>query len=161
MLLDWTAELKTAWRWWRIVGRFAAPARFGRPIRAGGAPIYRGNLSTRSRRGDELNSISNLKQTRRIATDFGKGKNSGSGALCLYELGIGFGFRSGKEGAPGGLSWVAREAGPGCERERVESRLGCSASAGAGQQDGPRGSGKGKRLPGRTRFPAGFRPSTG
>jgi hypothetical protein len=58
-------------------GRFAAPARFGRPIRAGGAPYYRGNPSTRSGRGDELDSISNLKQTRRIATDFRKGINSG------------------------------------------------------------------------------------
>jgi hypothetical protein len=32
-----------------------------------------GNPTTRSRRGDNLDSISNLKQTRRIATDFGKG----------------------------------------------------------------------------------------
>jgi hypothetical protein len=63
MLLDRTAELK-------------ASARFGRSIRAGGAPIYRGNPSTRSRRGDDLDSISNLEQTRRIATDFGKGINS-------------------------------------------------------------------------------------
>jgi hypothetical protein len=58
-------------------GRFVAPARFGRPIRTRGAPIYRGNPSTRSGREDELDSISNLKQTRRIATDFGKGINSG------------------------------------------------------------------------------------
>jgi hypothetical protein len=36
-----------------------------------------GNPSTRSGRRDELDSISNLKQTRRIATDFGKGINSG------------------------------------------------------------------------------------
>jgi hypothetical protein len=36
-----------------------------------------GNPSTHSGRGDELDSISNLKQTRRIATDFGKGINSG------------------------------------------------------------------------------------
>jgi hypothetical protein len=56
-------------------GRLAAPARFGRSIHAGGAPIYRGNPSTRSRRGDDLDSISNLEQTRRIATDFGKGIN--------------------------------------------------------------------------------------
>ena len=57
-------------------GRLAAPARFGRSIHAGGAPIYRGNPSTRSRRGDDLDSISNLEQTRRITTDFGKGINS-------------------------------------------------------------------------------------
>jgi hypothetical protein len=36
-----------------------------------------GNPSTRSGRGDELDSISNLKQTRRIAMDFGKEINSG------------------------------------------------------------------------------------
>jgi hypothetical protein len=66
-------------------GRLAAPARFGRSIRAGGAPIYRGNPSTRSRRGDDLDSISNLKQTRRIAMDFGKGINSVWRTLCGYE----------------------------------------------------------------------------
>jgi hypothetical protein len=32
-----------------------------------------GNPSTRSGRGDELSSISNLKQTRRIATDLERG----------------------------------------------------------------------------------------
>jgi hypothetical protein len=32
-----------------------------------------GNPCTRSGRGDDLDSISNLKQTRRITTDFGKG----------------------------------------------------------------------------------------
>jgi hypothetical protein len=57
-------------------GRLAVPAWFGRSIRAGGALIYRGNPSTRSRRRDDLDSISNLEQTRRIATDFGKGINS-------------------------------------------------------------------------------------
>jgi hypothetical protein len=57
-------------------GRLAAPAQFGRSIHAGGAPIYRGNPSTCSRRGDDLDSISNLEQTHRIATDFGKGINS-------------------------------------------------------------------------------------
>jgi hypothetical protein len=36
-----------------------------------------GNPSTRCGRRDELDSISNLKQMRRIATDFGKGINSG------------------------------------------------------------------------------------
>jgi hypothetical protein len=36
-----------------------------------------GNPSTRSGRGDELDSNSNLKQTRQIAMDFGKGINSG------------------------------------------------------------------------------------
>jgi hypothetical protein len=46
-------------------GRLAAPARFGQSIRAGGAPIYRGNPSTHSRRGDDIDSISNLKQMRR------------------------------------------------------------------------------------------------
>jgi hypothetical protein len=66
-------------------GRLATPARFGRSIRAGGAPIYRGNPSTRSRRGDDLDSISNLKQTRHIATDFGKGINSVWRTLCGYE----------------------------------------------------------------------------
>jgi hypothetical protein len=35
------------------------------------------NPSTRSGRGDELDSISNLKQTCWIAIDFGKGINSG------------------------------------------------------------------------------------
>jgi hypothetical protein len=34
-----------------------------------------GNPSTCSRRGDDLDSISNLEQTRRITTDFGKGIN--------------------------------------------------------------------------------------
>jgi hypothetical protein len=36
-----------------------------------------GNPSTRSGREDKLDSISNLKQTRRIAMDFGKEINSG------------------------------------------------------------------------------------
>jgi hypothetical protein len=66
-------------------GRLAAPARFGQSIHAGGAPIYRGNPSTHSRRGDDLDSISNLKQTRRITTDFGKGINSVWRTLCGYE----------------------------------------------------------------------------
>jgi hypothetical protein len=66
-------------------GRLAAPARFGRSICAGGAPIYRGNPSTRSRRRDDLDSISNLKQTRQITTDFGKGINSVWRTLCDYE----------------------------------------------------------------------------
>jgi hypothetical protein len=44
-----------------------------------------GNPSTRSGRGDDLDSISNLKQTRRIATDFGKGINSVWRTLCGYE----------------------------------------------------------------------------
>jgi hypothetical protein len=44
-----------------------------------------GNPSTRSGRGDDLDSISNLKQTRRIATDFGKGINSFWKTLCGYE----------------------------------------------------------------------------
>jgi hypothetical protein len=35
-----------------------------------------GNPTSRSGRGDDLDSISNLKQTRRITTDFGKGINS-------------------------------------------------------------------------------------
>jgi hypothetical protein len=35
-----------------------------------------GNPSTHSGRGDDLDSISNLKQMCRIATDFGKGINS-------------------------------------------------------------------------------------
>jgi hypothetical protein len=66
-------------------GRLAAPAQFGRSTRAGGALIHRGNPSTRSRRGDDLDSISNLKQTRRIATDFGKEINSVWRSLCGYE----------------------------------------------------------------------------
>jgi hypothetical protein len=44
-----------------------------------------GNPSTRSGRGDDLNSISKLKQTRRIAMDFGKGINSVWKTLCGYE----------------------------------------------------------------------------
>jgi hypothetical protein len=44
-----------------------------------------GNPSTRSGRGDDLDSISNLKQTWRIATDFGKGINSVWKTLCGYE----------------------------------------------------------------------------
>jgi hypothetical protein len=43
------------------------------------------NPSTRSGRGDDLDSISNLKQTWRIATDFGKGTNSVWKTLCGYE----------------------------------------------------------------------------
>jgi hypothetical protein len=44
-----------------------------------------GNPSTHSGRGDDLNSVSNLKQTRWIATDFGKGINSVWKTLCGYE----------------------------------------------------------------------------
>jgi hypothetical protein len=44
-----------------------------------------GNPSTHSGRGDDLDSISNLKQMRRIATDFGKGINSVWRTLCGYE----------------------------------------------------------------------------
>jgi hypothetical protein len=44
-----------------------------------------GNPSTRSGRGDDLDSISNLKQTRQITTDFGKGINSVWRTLCGHE----------------------------------------------------------------------------
>jgi hypothetical protein len=44
-----------------------------------------GNPSTCSGRGDDLDSISNLKQTWRIAIDFGKGINSVWKTLCGYE----------------------------------------------------------------------------
>jgi hypothetical protein len=44
-----------------------------------------GNPSTCSGHGDDLDSISNLKQMRRITTDFGKGINSVWKTLCGYE----------------------------------------------------------------------------
>jgi hypothetical protein len=47
--------------------------------------FIRGNPSTHSGRRDDLDSISNLKQTRRIATNFGKGINSVWKTLCGYE----------------------------------------------------------------------------
>jgi hypothetical protein len=46
---------------------------FCRLIRTGWAPIYRGNPSTRSGRGDELNSMSNLNQMRWIVTELKRG----------------------------------------------------------------------------------------
>jgi hypothetical protein len=93
------ASTKVAWRCFSIGqrsskwigggggswGRLVLPARFGRSIRTGGAPIYTGDPSTRSGRGDDLDSISHLRQTRRIATDFGKGINSVWRTLCRYE----------------------------------------------------------------------------
>jgi hypothetical protein len=92
-------------------GRLVVPAQFGRLIRTGGAPIYRGNPSTRSGRGDDLDSISNLMQTRRIAKDFGKGINSVWRTLCGYErCRVELRFLAGRvssvrEGV--GLSWAA------------------------------------------------------
>jgi hypothetical protein len=48
-------------------------AMFCRLIRMDGLLFIGGNPSTRSGRGDELNSISNLNQTRRIVTELKRG----------------------------------------------------------------------------------------
>jgi hypothetical protein len=62
-------------------------ALFCRLICTGRAPIYRGNPSTHSGRGDKLDSISNLNQTRRIVTELKKGVKQGlRRTLCGYEL---------------------------------------------------------------------------
>jgi hypothetical protein len=86
MLLDQTAELKMDWGWRRIMGKTCGAGSVW-SINSHGRSSYLwgGNPSTRSGRGDDLDSISNLQQTRRIATDFGKGINSVWKTLCGYE----------------------------------------------------------------------------
>jgi hypothetical protein len=74
-------SLKRIWGGGGSWGRLVVPARFGRSIRAGGAPIYRGNPSTRSGRGDDLDRIAELKMDwgwRRIM-----GKTCGAGSVWL------------------------------------------------------------------------------
>jgi hypothetical protein len=152
MLLDWTAELKMDWGSGGSWGRLAAPARFGRSIRVGGAPIYRGNPSTRSGCGDDLDSISNLKQTRQISTDFGKGINSVWRTLCGYErCRVELRFLAGQVGSVRGgigLSWATN---------RFTCGEGRPASAGP-RWAAPEWGEKGWLL-GRARFPTGFRPT--
>jgi hypothetical protein len=114
-----------------------------------------GNPSTRSGHGDDLDSISNLKQPRRITMDFGKGIDSVWKTLCGYErcqvrLRLLAGWTgSVKEG-------VGR-AVLGCAALRVNGR---PASTGP-CWDAPEWGGGGERewLLGRARPPVGFRPT--
>jgi hypothetical protein len=135
-------------------GRLAAPARFGRSIRAGGAPIYRGNPSTRSGRGDDLDSISNLKQTRWIATDFGKGINSVWKTLCGYER-CGVRLRL-LVGWTGSVKEGVGRAVLGCAALRTNGRPALTGPRWAAPEW--RGGGR-EWLLGRVRPPAGFRPT--
>jgi hypothetical protein len=133
-------------------GRLVVPAQFGRLIRTGGAPIYRGNPSTRSGRGDDLDSISNLMQTRRIAKDFGKGINSVWRTLCGYErCRVELRFLAGRVGSVRegvGLSWAAS-----CFA-RGEGRPASAGPRWAAPEWGEKG-----WLLGQAWFPAGFQPT--
>jgi hypothetical protein len=74
MLLDQAVELGAAWRWQWLVGKTCGNgARCCRLIRTGRAPIYRENPSTHNGCRDELDSISNLNQTRWILTELTSG----------------------------------------------------------------------------------------
>jgi hypothetical protein len=78
--------------------------------------------------------------------------------LCGYELGIGFGFRSGKEGTPGGLSWAAREAGPAASANGWRAGWAAQPELGQAGRMGRAGVGKGSGCRAGLGFQPGFGP---
>jgi hypothetical protein len=112
-----------------------------------------GNPSTRSGRGDDLDSISNLKQTRWIATDFGKGINSVWKTLCGYErCRVWLRLLAGWTGSvKEGVGRVVLGCAALCVNGRPASTGSCWAA--------PEWVGKREWLLGRARPPAGFQPT--
>jgi hypothetical protein len=112
-----------------------------------------GNPSTRNGRGDDLDSISNLKQTRRIATDFGKGINSVWKTLCGYErCRVWLRLLAGWTGSvKDGVGWAVL----GCAALRANGRPASTGPRWATSEWG----GKREWLLGRARPPVGFRPT--
>jgi hypothetical protein len=76
--------------------------------------------------------------------------------LCGYELSIEFGFGSGKEGALGGLSWAAREAGPAASANGWRAGWAVRPRLGQAGRMGHAGVGKGSGCQAGLGFQLGF-----